>query len=291
VPIFADEPYVCYVNINNDPMTRLALDRTLWEQTMYDTDRMLVKLFEDLFKADPEKRQATLDKAQKGVEDLENDLSRFEQKREELLKLNMERTVGQSRLKDLREKRDKLKTFIGTQETLIKEENDPKRKEILELVKQAQLLEGKKEFGKALELYKNVLDAGLKDPKLDDYVKHVKKLEAAWAVKNEEHQAARKFIYETWPTLDLEELKGGIPRARKELEVCGKVGDKLSPLKLVEVALDYDQKLKQKKADLNPDLNQEDFKAAQAIEAVLDDLAKLLLEANDVLKQDMAPAK
>ena len=53
----------------------------------------------------------------------------------------------------------------------------------------------------------------------------------------------------------------------------------------------HDGKLKQKKAELNPDLNQEDVKAAQEIEAVLDDLAKLLEEVNEVLKQEMPPGK
>jgi hypothetical protein len=291
VPIFGDEPYVCYVNISDDPQSRLTLARTLWEKMMYDTDVMQKSLFEELFKADPEKRQATLEKAQKGLEALDGDLARFEDKRKELLNLKMNPTVGQLRLKELREKRDKLKTFIATQETLIKEENDPKRKEILELVKQAQFHEGEKDFGEALDLYKKILDAGLKDPKLNDYVKHVEKLEAGWKIKGPEHEDARKFIYETWPKLETDELKGGIPRARKALDACSKAGDKLSPQKLAKVALAHDGKLKQKKADLNPDLNPDDVKAAQAIEAVLDDLAKLLEEVNEVLKQDMPPAK
>jgi hypothetical protein len=203
----------------------------------------------------------------------------------------MDPTVGQSRLKDLRDKREKLNMFIANQQEIVRAENDPMRKALLELIKQAQASEGDAEFGEALKFYKQVLEAGIKDPQMEKYAKHVKKLEAAWAVKGPEHEAARKFIYESWPALEPDELKREIPRARDALEACRKAGDKYSPQKLAKIALIHDGKLKQKKAALNPDQNQEDVKTAQDIEATLDDLAKLLVEVNAVLQQDMTPAK
>ncbi|HEY1859216.1 MAG TPA: hypothetical protein VGG61_02620, partial [Gemmataceae bacterium] len=291
VPIFGDEPYYCFVSIRTSPAERLAFDRSTWEQMMYESDRMEAKLFEQLIKADPEKRQETLEKARKGLEALDADLNQFEAKRKELLNLKMDQTAGQSRLKDLRDKRDKLNLFIANQQEIIRAENDPKRKELLELIKQAQASEGEAEFGKALDFYKKILEVGIKDPQLENYAKHVKKLETAWAIKGPEHEAARKFIYETWPVLEPDGLKKGIPQAREALDACRKAGDKYSPQKLAKVALAHDGKLKQKKAELNPDANPDDVKAAQAIEAVLDDLAKLLVEVNEVLQQDMTPTK
>jgi hypothetical protein len=105
------------------------------------------------------------------------------------------------------------------------------------------------------------------------------------------HGAARTFIYETWPGLvEPEDIRRGIGQAREHLAACRKAGDKLSPQKLAKVALAHQGKLNQKRSELNPDLYTEDVKTAQDIEAVLDDLAKLLGEVNDVLKQS-APAK
>jgi hypothetical protein len=294
VPIFGDEPAVCFVTISDDPRNRLGFERRVWEQMMYESDLVVVKLFEELLKADPEKRQATLEYARTGQGTLEGDLDKFKRKREELLNLGMDPKTaknGETRLKDLQDKSEKLKLFIANQQEVIRAENDPARKAILESIKQAQLLEGEAEFGKAIDFYKKVLEAGIKDPKLEDYRNKVKRLEAAWAVKSPEHETARKFIYEVWPNLEPDELKRGISDARNALDACRKAGDKLAPQKLAKVALTHDGKLKQKKADLNPDLNQEDVKKAQDIEAVLDDLAKLLVQVNEVLQQDMAPAK
>jgi hypothetical protein len=291
VPIFDERVTVCPVNINQDAKTQLAVDRRLWEQAMLEADLRQVKLFLELRKSDAGKRQAALDLAQEGLERLKTDLEQFEKKRAELIKRKMDESAGETRLKDLREKRDKLETFVANQADIIKAENDPSRKEILELVNQAQLLEGEAEFGKALEVYDKVLAkvaaAGLKDPKLDEYEKHIKQLKANWAVKDD---AARKFIYDDWPVLDTDELKTGVGRARAMLEVCRKAGDKLSPQKLAKVALAHQGKLNQRRAELNPDLNPDDVKAAKEFEGVLDDLAKLLGEVNDVLKPT-APAK
>jgi hypothetical protein len=294
VPIFGDEPTQCFVNISDDPRNRLSFERRQWEQTMYETDLVVVKLFEDLLKAEPDKRQATINKARSGLEQLDADLDQFKRRRDELVSLKMDQKdlkVGESRLKDLNDKHDKLKAYIANQEDVIRQENDPVRKAILESIEQAKLLEGQAEFGKAIEAYKEVLKAGIKDPKLEDYRNKVKRLEAAWAIKSPEHEAARKFIYETWPSLGTDQLKGGISDARNALDACRKAGDKLAPQKLAKVALSHDGKLKQKKADLNPDANQEEVKAAQDIEATLDDLAKLLIQVNEVLQQDMTPAK
>jgi hypothetical protein len=295
VPIYDRGVMLCPVRISDDAMTQLALDRLLWEKMMYETDVRQVKLFAELLKSDPDNRQATLEKARKGLEAIDADLVLFERKRAELLKRKMDRTAGASRLKDLREKRDKLNDFVANQEEIIRAENDPGRKEILELVKQAQLLEAEREFGKALEIYEKVLAkiaaAGLKDPKLTDYVQHVERLKEDWAVKGEAHAEARKFIYETWPSLEPDDLKRGVGKAREALDVCRKAGDKLAPQKLAMVAQVHQGKLIQKKSELNPDLNTDDVKTAQAIEAVLEDLAKLLEEVNEVLKQGAPPAK
>jgi len=294
VPIFDERVTLCPVTINQDAKTQLAAAQRLWEEAMLEADLRQVKLFVELRKSDAGNRQAALDLAEEGLKRLDTDLLEFEKKRAELIRRKMAESAGEPRLKDLREKRDKLKTFVANQADILKAENDPSRKEILELVNQAQLLEGEAEFGKALEVYAKVLakiaDANLKDPKLKDYVTHVEQLKANWAVKDAAHDAARKFIYDDWPVLDTDELNTGVGKARTMLEVCRKAGDKLSPQKLAKVALSHQGKLNQKRSELNTDLNTDDVKAAKDIEAVLDDLAKLLGEVNDVLKQS-SPAK
>jgi hypothetical protein len=294
VPIYDDRPTKCPVAISQDAKTQLSLDRMFWEQNMYETDLMQVKLFAELLKSDTETRKQTLEKAKNGLERLDTDLAQFEAKRQELLKRQMDAAAGAARLKGLREKREKLKTFVANQEEVIRAENDPNRKDILELINQAQLLEEKAEFGKALEVYDKVLAkvaaAGIKDPKLTDYAKHVEQLRKNWAVQGDAHEAARTFIYETWPSLKPDDLQRGVGKAREALDVCRRAGDTLAPQKLAKVALDHQGELNKKRSELNPEFSTDDVKAAQAIEAVLDDLAKLLDEVTEVLKQK-APAK
>jgi hypothetical protein len=289
VPIYEEGVIVCRLPFSQNPQTQLQADRERWETGMHETDLLQLALFQELRQADPEKREATLDQAKKGLEALESDLRQHERKRDDLIKRRMDPKAGQTQLASLRDKRDKLKDFISNQEAAIRDANDPARKAILDLINRAKLLEADAEFGKAIEVYDEMLakikDAGINDAKLDDYVKHVKKLKADWAEKSQEHKDARAFIYEKWPNLETEDLKRGVPKAREALQACRKVGDKLSLQKLAKVALDHDGKLKQKRSELNPDLSTDDTKKAQEIEAVLDDLAKLLQEVNEALQQ------
>jgi hypothetical protein len=290
IPIFEEGAVTCTVPFSQDQGTQLLFDRTNWERMMLETDQMQGELLKELGRADPEKREANLEQAKKGLEALEGDLRQHERKREELIKHKMDPKAGQTRLQDLQAKRKWLKDFISIQEAAIREANDPARKAILDLINRAKILEADFEFGKAIEVYDEMLakinEAGIKDPKLDEYVKHVKNLKADWAEKGPEHKAARKFIYDTWPNLPPEDLKRGVPRAREALQTCRNVNvkDKLSLQKLAKVALDHDAKLKQKRSELNPDLSTDDTEKAREIEAVLDDLAKLLQEVNEALQ-------
>jgi hypothetical protein len=176
------------------------------------------------------------------------------------------------------------------------DEDDLCRRAILDLINKAELREADADFAKAIELYDELLAkikaAGIKDPKLNDYKNHADKLKAAWKVTDAEHKAARKFIYERWPRLDTtEDLIRGVAQARDALQACCKAGDKLSPQKLLKVALNHDVKLKLRRAELNPSISSDDAQEAQEIEAVLDDLAKLLEEGREALKQEVGPGK
>src|SRR5262249_7438719 len=150
IPIFEEGAVTCTVPFSQDEGTQLLFDRGLWEKMMWETDQMQGELLRELGRADPEKREATLDQAKKGLDALESDLRQHERKRDELIKRKMDPKAGQTRLQDLQAKRKWLKDFISVQEAAIREANDPARKAILDLINRAKLLEADAEFGKAI---------------------------------------------------------------------------------------------------------------------------------------------
>jgi hypothetical protein len=293
VALFDDRTVVIPVNINADASVQLSLRKELWVGQVYDSLLGVANLFKDLETLlKDKKRDEALARAKRGFDGLREDLTRFGQQREELYNdaksagARIDFGEGDERLKELKVGKDKLQDLIARLEKVVNEENDPKRKELQGKVSQAQVLEGEAEFGKALELYEQVLASGLDDA---DLRKHYEKLKKDWEVKGDKHKQAREFIYETFPGLDPLKLAEHLDEARQAFETCKAAGDTLSPLKLLNVALADAGKLKEKLNSLQEG-NEDDRTIARHIVEVADGLNKLVKDVKAYL-DSAAPAE
>src|SRR5262249_48609701 len=131
-------------------------------------------------------------------------------------------TEGEQRLDDLRKKRDQLNDFAQGIEKAIKEGEE--NKAVNQLLGQARLLEGQADFGQAIAPYEKILQIRPSQPNVGE---HLKQLKQGWELKGDKHAAARTFVYETWPTLDVAGLKKNLETARQHLATLKAVGDRL----------------------------------------------------------------
>ena len=104
-------------------------------------------------------------------------------------------------------------------------------------------------------------------------------LSEAWKEKGDKHAAARKFIYETWTTLEPLKVKDNLDAARKAFEECKKVDDKLGPQRLRKVAVAHSSRLREK-LKLLDNAKEDDRDTAKQIFEVSEALTKLIQDVN-----------
>jgi hypothetical protein len=285
VPVVDDRPVVIPLSIGAAGTLELTGRRDLWISNVYLSYRALSDLFKDLeslLKA--KKRDEALALAKTRLAGLKEDISRFGQQREELVKdagtTDLKLGGGEQAVAQLRSGQDRLQDLIAKLEKVVTEQNDPKRKELQAKVSQAQVLEDQAEYGKALELYEQVMAAAPEDAELH---KHYDKLKAAWQPKDDKHKQARQFIYETWPTLDPLKLLGHLEEARAALQTCEQAGDTLGPRKLLAAAAEHAGELQKRLDGLHPDASEDDRATAKVIVEVADGLGKLIKDVKAYL--------
>jgi hypothetical protein len=292
VPLKDERPVTIPVNITEDKGEQLTRSRDTWVGGVYDGLLALAGLFKDL-QQQLKDRQAekALKNAKESLARQEEGVLRLQKQRENLLKeakgARLDLSEGDQRLKELQAGLGKLRDFIAGLEEKVQQQNDPKRKEQQAKVSQAQLLEGEAEFGKALELYDQLLNEGLDDA---DLRKHRDTLKTAWEPKSEKHRQARAFIYDEWPNLDLARMRDGVDQARQAFETCRDAGDVLSPQKLLKAALAHAANLTKTLTDLKPDVFEDDRNTAKNLADAGDKLKKLVQDVNSYLEK-AAPVK
>jgi hypothetical protein len=196
-------------------------------------------------------------------------------------KLNL--SVGEQRLQDLKNWQGKLRAVVADLDNFAKQKLQEKQKQAQTLVAQARLLEDQAEYGQAIELYKKALALAPGDkPKVAE---HLKQLEAAWAIKSEEHKEARKFIYGTWAKLDsARAIQENLTEAGKAFQTCRQVGDALSVEKLLLACIEHTTAV-QKELEVLKDKDNEDARdRIKTIEQVAGTLEALLKEGTEYLK-------
>ena len=286
IPLYDDQPVSIEVIASKDSNTLFSMSKSRWQIEVADSVQMQANLFKSLEKlgANPANRTEIITLAKSGMNRAKKDRDALRKQREELLeryKKDPKTPIEDRRLDQLEEYEQALVQFINEQEKIEATENDPKQKRWLSEIERAKLLEKELEFGKALEIYENVLKDGYENA---DLYKYVKNLHKDWDPRSKEQEEARGFIYRVWPTLDISRLEEKIPAARDAFQKCKDAGDLISIRKLLKGTEGHAGGLAKKLAELRPDLIIEDEKEAQQYKKVSEQIAKLGEDVQEYLK-------
>jgi hypothetical protein len=239
VPILDERPVVCRIKVKPEAeaLAPLEFRRDAWLRRIYDNIRLSAQRVEELNAQLGQSLDGALKKGQDGLKSMDDELGHLTTEGEELRRQARERTPpaqldlreGDQRLNELRQRQKELQQFVGRVEQVLKEAGSAKTQRLHKLLERARLLEGEADFEQALTLYKAVLKEGGEQVKVRERLEQLAK---EWQLKGEQHAEARRFIYQTWPMLDVAGLKDNLEKARQALAVCREAQDRLTPLKL-----------------------------------------------------------
>ena len=113
-------------------------------------------------------------------------------------------------------------------------------------------------------------------------------LKQAQGQDSEAHKQARAFIYNVWPKQETAaQMESRFNEAQKAFEECKKVGDILSPRKLLKTCVEHIARLAKEADGLKPDAREDDRRTAVTIIHLTDRFKKL----NEAVKQFLASAQ
>ena len=217
--------------------------RERWVRWLYEALAVATQNFQELnvVAITPLNMAASLETAKKSHQAMSDEIARLSK---ELLQLRglalkdapgLDLSEGDQLLKVLTLKKDQLQEFLTKLDQALQEKNSPETLGLQASLQQAKLLEQQADFDKAIQLYEAVLKA----KPSQEVQAHLNQLKTAWAVKSPSHAKAREFIYLEWPGLDLAGVRANIAKAKEMLEHCQSVGDRKTPLKLLQVNVQH----------------------------------------------------
>jgi tetratricopeptide (TPR) repeat protein len=139
-----------------------------------------------------------------------------------------------------------------------------------------------------IELGNQALGQGNADEAIDKYtlalgeqsdqpglVARLAALKKTWAAHGPEHEAARRFAYQTWPITELAQIEARLPDAEKAEDRFEQVGDGYSAIKLLKTNEQLLADLDRLVGELSQRDGEEDRKEHEKYVGVLERLAKL----------------
>jgi hypothetical protein len=291
VPMVDDLPVLVRVVVKEAASGNdLAANKRLWDVETVEAGQVQRGVFKELeeLAAKPKLRDRALERARQGLKTAKDEWVRLTKQRSDLVKqaqeggATLDLTFGDQWLKALEKGNTELENYIAAQEKILAEENNPQRQQLLALVQQGKLEEGRAEFGKALELYNRALKEGFDDAKLKE---HRDDLAKRWNTSNPDLRRARAHIYGTWPKADLLRDRDAVKEALAAFKTCTEQKDLMGPQKLLQVAIAHSGKLQEQNESLQIDAKEEDRKTAEIIANVSQELKKLITEVQKYLEQ------
>ena len=226
--------------------------------------------------------QAAEEAGREGLANLDGELDHLKKEHGELQQLALEHKLspaqfklaeGAQRLAELREKRAKLKKWVDDIEKTLKEGEE--NKGLQQVLGRAELLEAQAEYGPAIALYEQVVKARPTEAKL---LAHVDELKRGWAIKDDKHTAARAFVYETWPKLDVTNLKKNLDAARQAVATLKAAGDRLTLQKMKQAYAKHTASLAAELERLKRNDTDDNRNRAKALAVVSTSLAQMYEE-------------
>jgi tetratricopeptide (TPR) repeat protein len=273
------------VSAEDEEQGHKELRRDRWLRRIYDSLKVSADRVAELNELGKKSlRREALDLAKEGLQSLETDLKSLNEEKDLLAKEGgLDLGEGKQLLDELDKRRQELDRFVSRLGKVIKEEKDPKRRDMLSDVERARLLETQADFDQAIDLYEKILDA---HPKQTNVRERLVRLKKAWAKQDEKHGKARTYIYKTWPALtDPAKLQEARLEIRWAFEVCKAKGDALSPQKILRTIVKHTDHLKKRLNALGRLSREDDRKEAEIIAEVAKELKKLHKDVADYLKE------
>jgi hypothetical protein len=243
IAIFPDQVAVRQVSVSDKLPSAVEAAASDMQDRVRNAQVMQAKVFEDLGSLQKKEKakalaygDAAFDSLTKEAEFLRADLNRLKERygaeASDLFKST------ETDLQSLDARTRVLRTHLARLKEVIQNENNPAAATALGLVSEAALAVKVYDYDVAIAKYEEAIKLpGLDAAAREDVQKQLDTLRKEWEPKDAEHAAARKFIYEVWAKLENPpDVKAALPEARKALDKCKAVGDKISLNKMHLVA-------------------------------------------------------
>jgi tetratricopeptide (TPR) repeat protein len=149
-------------------------------------------------------------------------------------------------------------------------------------IKEGQVYEESAEPAKAIEAF----EAAVKlDPSRTRIKQHLDELKAVWNKKAPDLDKARAFVFDTWHTVEPEDMDKRLGELEEAVKAIEKHGDSLTAYKLWKVNFDHRTKLAASRNSLNPDRNAEDEDRAAFLDRHIEAINKYNARALEIMDQ------
>ncbi len=293
VPVLGDAVVTLPVPSSPDAEQRGLLEGRLREllNELYEAQLANASLIKEFNQNSAKAPKAALDAARKRLEGIEKYLGNLnnklfslqEEARKSQVNLHGTPAVIEQGVRDLRKSRETVETRMKEFAEAIARENDPKIQQLKALLVRAAALEDDLDIDAALALYEKVLAEA---PTTKELKERVAKLKDEWKPRDEQHDNARAFIYQTWPRVTTAAgIEEHLPKAKEAFHTCRDAGDLFSCRKLLRVSRDLVVRLGKELEGLKGQANEDARLAAEVIVKAAKDLGNLIAEVNSFVNK------
>jgi hypothetical protein len=274
------------IQTDRESLAPLEVRRDAWLRRVYDNVRMSSERAMEMSGQLNQSLEIALVAARKSLPLLEAEIKYLDREGDELSRMIQEKKLsydlrqGRQQMEVLRKKVKEVQAFVERIDGVLKKfGGDDKSLGLHKLLERAQILEAEAEFTPAIRLYEQVV---LANPEQAGKIKaHLDQLKTAWEEKSDQHKAARRFIYEIWPTLDVAGLQKDLKEAEGALATCRSAGDKLTPQKLLRANVAHTVNLKKELETLKRNESEDNRNRATALVQISERLLRLQSEATN----------
>jgi tetratricopeptide (TPR) repeat protein len=249
VLLLDEQPVVCRLGAIADSQAesraRLGDRRDFWVRRILEALDVANERVRELNRQRSSDPENTLALARAKHKALTDDLTNLNLERDELRKADAKLDLGDGErlLGALKKRGDELQSYIEGLDRALKEAKGERAQKLKADYAKARLLETQAEYQQALDIYNAILKDNPQETNVRD---DRNRLAKAWQLHGPAHEQARKFIYETWPKLDLVGLQAEMKKAGEALAACKKAGDRLTPRKMLQASVTHAANLKKR---------------------------------------------
>jgi len=281
VELVDERTVVCRLRAGATAEAQEALEsrKDLWVRRIYDDLRMVSERTSELNGLLKKSPEGALNNARDGLKSLGEEVRGLDLERIDIQRLaathgpqaGLDLREGEQRLDELRGRQKDLERFISRLEKALMEQTLAKN--VIQVLFRARLSEEEADFDQAIALFARALELKAEQPKVQS---HLQDLTRIWKLHGKDHGKARDFIYKSWPRLELSDLTvKKVTEAAEAYAICTKVGDSLTPRKLLLTNAIHAGNLKKRLDILKRQDSEDNRTEARTISEVAEALGRL----------------